>query len=299
MDDFSPQTRNSAVWSGDSRKVANGKANEVILTKLGKMPIPDLSDVEVVQMGHVMEPVIGRLAQAKLGVELTKIEGSLSHKTEPWFKSHFDFGGNENGQSILVEAKNYSVRHRSKFNDTANIIPDSDFAQLVHEAAVAGVNKVYLAVLFGGSEFVLFPFTISEAQKIDLLEKMAVVWGHVQAGTTLPPEDLEQVKILYPRDVSGTVRTASQSVEQACHYLRGIKDQIKVLEAAEQELQTQVQGYMERFSSLSTIEGNVLATWKSSKSSMKFDSKLFQAAMPDIYQQFVVESMGSRRFLLK
>ena len=78
MSDFTPQTRNSAIWSGDSRRVAMGKANEVILTKQGKMDIPDLSGIEAVQMGHVMEPVIGRLAQAKLGVELNKIEESLS-----------------------------------------------------------------------------------------------------------------------------------------------------------------------------------------------------------------------------
>ena len=88
MSDFSPETRNSAIWSGDSRKVAQGKANEVILTKLGMMEIPDLSDVEAVQMGHVMEPVIGRLAQAKLGVELTKIEEALTHPKEAWLRSH-------------------------------------------------------------------------------------------------------------------------------------------------------------------------------------------------------------------
>jgi len=33
MSDFTPATRNSAIWSGDSRRVAMGKANEVILTK--------------------------------------------------------------------------------------------------------------------------------------------------------------------------------------------------------------------------------------------------------------------------
>ena len=77
MSDFTPQTRNSAIWSGDSRKVAQGRANEVILTKQGKLEIPDLSDIEAVQLGHVMEPVIGRLAQAKLGTELVKIEESL------------------------------------------------------------------------------------------------------------------------------------------------------------------------------------------------------------------------------
>jgi len=54
MSDFSPETRNSAIWSGDSRKVANGRANEVILTKQGKLEIPDLSHIEAVQMGHVM-----------------------------------------------------------------------------------------------------------------------------------------------------------------------------------------------------------------------------------------------------
>jgi hypothetical protein len=64
------------------------------------MEPPDLSDNEAVQMGHVMEPVIGRLAQAKLGVELTKIEEALTHPKEAWLRSHFDFVGVENGKSI-------------------------------------------------------------------------------------------------------------------------------------------------------------------------------------------------------
>jgi hypothetical protein len=50
---------------------------------------------------------------------------------------------------------------------------------------------------------------------------------------------------------------------------------------------------------LVTLEGKTLATWKAAKSSMKFDAKLFQQAMPDIYEKFVVETPGSRRFLLK
>ena len=102
MSDFSPETRNSAWWSGDSRLAAQGRANEAILVKQGKMERPDLSGIEAVQMGHVMEPVIGQLAQKALGVELTKIEHELAHKTEPWLKSHFDFHGVENGKPVLV-----------------------------------------------------------------------------------------------------------------------------------------------------------------------------------------------------
>jgi predicted phage-related endonuclease len=297
MSDFSPSTRNSAIWSGDSRKVANGRANEVILTKQGIIEIEDLSEVEAVQMGHVLEPVIGRLAQSKLGVELTKIEESLTHAKHPWFKSHFDFAGKQNGKTILVECKNYNAATRSKF-DVAGICPPADMAQLVHEAAVFGVDMVYLAVLFGGQEFVLIPFTITDEQKEDLIKQMAVIWGHVQAGTTLPPETVEQVKLLYPVSTE-EVKTASASVEQACLALAQIKANIKHLETQEEQYDTLVRGYMADKATLATIEGRVLATWKSAKSSIKFDAKLFQEAMPDIYKQFMREMPGSRRFLLK
>jgi len=298
MSDFTPQTRNSAIWSGDSRKVAQGRANEVILTKQGKLEIPDLSHIEAVQMGHVMEPVIGRLAQQQLQTELVKIEESLTHAKHPWFKSHFDFAGKKDGKSFLVEAKNYNASVRGKF-DVTGICPPADMAQLVHEAAVYGVDMVYLAVLFGGQEFLLIPFTISEEQKEDLIKQMAVVWGHAQAGTTLPPEDLDQVKLLYPQETIGSLKTASASVEQACLALAQVKANIKHLEAQEEQLQTLVAGYMGDASVLSNIEGQVLATWKNAKPSAKFDSKLFQSAMPDIYGQFVREMPGSRRFLIK
>jgi hypothetical protein len=32
---------------------------------------------------------------------------------------------------------------------------------------------------------------------------------------------------------------------------------------------------------------------------MRFSTDLFKSAMPDIYEKFVVESSGSRRFLIK
>lgn len=297
MSDFSTETRNSAIWSGDSRKVANGKANEVILTKQGKLEIPDLSHIEAVQLGHVMEPVIGRLAQQKLGVELTKIEESLTHAKHPWFKSHFDFAGKQGSKTFLVEAKNYNASVRNKF-DVSGLAPPADVAQLVHEAAVFGVDLVYLAVLFGGQEFVLIPFTITDEQKEDLIKQMAVIWGHAQAGTTLPPEDLEQVKLLYPTSTE-SIKTASASVEQACMALAQIKANIKALEAQEEQYDTLVRGYMQDKDTLATIDGKVLATWKSAKSSVKFDAKLFQESMPDIYKQFMREMPSSRRFLLK
>jgi predicted phage-related endonuclease len=262
------------------------------------MDIPDLSNVEAVQMGHVMEPVIGRLAQAKLGVELTKIEESLTHPKEAWLRSHFDFAGKEDGKTILVECKNYNAAFRNKFDAEAGVIPPADMAQLVHEATVFGVDKVYLAVLFGGQEFFLCPFHITEQQKTDLIIQMAEVWARVLSKNPFPPESTDQVKLMYPVD-NGESRTASQSVEEACRYLAIINKEIKALEERKEVFQTLIQGYMSDKATLTTIEGTVLATWKNAKPSKKFDSKLFQSAMPDTYEQFQVLVPGSRRFLVK
>lgn len=296
--DFSTPTRNSAIWSGDSRKVAQGKANEVILTKLGKLEIEDLSDNEAVQMGHVMEPVIGRLAQDRLRVELNKVEEALTHPKEPWLRSHFDFVGKEDGKTILVECKNYNAAVRSKFDAEAGIIPAADMAQLVHEAVVFGVEKIYLAVLFGGQEFFLAPFNIHEEQKSELIQKMAEVWARVQTNNPFPAEDSEQARLIYPVSTE-QISTANANVEKWCQQLAYVKKELKTLKEDEKKLSAAIQNYMGTNGTLATFDGTVLATWKSAKASEAFDMELFKQSMPNIYQQYLKTVPGSRRFLVK
>ena len=294
--DFAPEVRRSAIWSGDSRKVANGKMVDVILEKQGKKELKDLSGVEAVQMGHVMQPLIGKLAQDRLKMELKDADYSITHSKHTWFKSHFDFISADGG--VLVEAKNYNAAVRSKFDPDTNRIPDADYAQLVHEAACHNVNRIFLAVLFGGQEFHTFEFFISDQEKDDLIKKMATVWGHCQAGTLPPAETIEQTKIIYPSSSTAVV-TATQQVELAIAQLRDVKNQIKHLEATEEQIEVAVRNLMGESQEIRTVDGQTLVSWKSSKGSKRFSSTLFQQSMPDIYEQFVIEQPGSRRFLVK
>jgi len=87
--------------------------------------------------------------------------------------------------------------------------------------------------------------------------------------------------------------------EQACAKLKQIKEQIKTLEAHEAEYITAIQNFMGNKAILETMAGETLATWKSAKSSKRFDADLLKKAMPNIYDQFCVEKNGSRRFLIK
>jgi len=294
--DFAPEVRRSAIWSGDSRKVANGNMVDVILEKQGKKEIPDLSDNEAVQFGHIMQPVVGKLFQDKHKMELKDADYSLTHPTQSFMRSHFDFISADG--KCLVEAKNYNAAVRNKFDTDSNRIPAADYAQLVHEAACHGIERIFLAVVFGGQEFVTFEFHISEAEKEDLIKKMASVWGYCQAGTLPPAETIEQTKIIFPQSNSSTL-VATQQVERAIAQLRDVKQQIKHLETTEEQLEVAVRNLMGESQEIMTVDGQTLVTWKSAKSSKRFSADLFKQAMPDIYEQFIIMQPGSRRFLVK
>jgi predicted phage-related endonuclease len=294
--DFEPAVRAGAWWSGDSRKAANGRASDVILEKLGKKEIPDLSGIEAVQMGKVMEPTIARLFQEKHRIELKDADYALSHKDEPWMRSHFDYISADG--RTLVECKNYNAGVMSKFDEDANLVPAADLAQLIHEAAVHNVEQIYLAVLFGGQAFRTYHFTITEGMKEDLIKQMAKYWGYVATQTMPEPDSLESCKIIYPNDNAESI-TATQTVERAVAVLNEYKQKIKHLENESESIELAIRSFMGMNANLITLDGKTLATWKSAKSSMKFDAKLFQLAMPDVYNKFVVETPGSRRFLLK
>jgi predicted phage-related endonuclease len=275
---------------------ANGRGNDAVLEKLGVKERPDLSEVEAVQMGHVMQPLIGRLAQDKLGIELKEADYALTHPKETWLRSHFDFISTDG--KTLVEVKNYNAAVRNKFDTEANIVPPADMAQLIHEAACHNINDIVLAVLFGGQNFEVFRFTIEEGQKEQLIKDMAQFWAHVASKQLPEPETTEQAKLIYSVSAPTSI-TAPQSLEQMCQALQYTKTQLAHWEDEEEKLKVQIQKFMKVNSELVTLDGRVLATWKSAKGSMKFDAKLFEQSMPDVYKSYVRDVPGSRRFLVK
>ena len=295
-DDFLPEIRNSAWWASDTRQVMNGKAVEVIMQKQGKIDPPDLSQVEAVQMGHVMQPIIGRLAQDRLQMELKDADYPLTHPDHSWLRSHFDFISADG--RVLVEAKNYNINARNKFDADTNRIPPADYAQILHEATVHRVDRVVLAVLFGGQEFQTFDFTFTQEEKDNLIKDMAVYWGHVKADTLPAPETLEATKLIYPKD-NGQSLVANQALETAIQQLKQIRGLIKTYEEQSDVLETAIRGTMQNYSDVISVSGETLVTWRAAKPSKRFSSDLFKQSMPEVYEQFIVEMPGSRRFLVK
>ena len=297
MADFSPQNRNSAIWSGDARKIAAGRAADVWLVKTGQQEIEDISDVEAVQWGLRLQEPIARAVGDRLQVRLKELDIEGTHISLPWMRSHFDFVSEDN--RTLYEIKNYNLHARSKFGDDGSQdVPAADMAQCIHEASVFNVQIVNLCVLFGGQELCIYPINVDDAMKQMMIDQEAKLWAHIQ--TRQPPEatDPEDLRRIFRQD-DGQIKVANQEVEAACIKLRIIKNTITNLEDQEKILTGMVQAWMTTASVIDAPGGKTLATWKKAADGEKLNTKRLQKEMPGLYDQYKVTSLGSRRFLVK
>ena len=141
--------------------------------------------------------------------------------------------------------------------------------------------------------------SFTDEQKQDLIKQMAVYWAAVQSRTPLPPASAEEAKLMFPTAAPSTTVLADSTLEELATQLFRVNHERKQLETAEDKLKAAIQARMGDKAALVDIAGNVLATWKNDKASVKFDQKLFQQSMPDIYKQFMREVPGPRKFLIK
>ena len=82
------------MWSGDARRIAAGRQVEVYLEKLGQKEIADLSGIEAVQMGLVMQPAIAREVERRTGIE-----------TRCCVLGHLQRGGHTTPQDCILAAR--------------------------------------------------------------------------------------------------------------------------------------------------------------------------------------------------
>ena len=295
--DFSPAYRASAIWATDAGQIAAGKAGEVYMLKTGQKEPDDLSEVEAVQMGTLLQEPIMRAAAGRWGLEFKEADYALRHPKHDWMASHFDYISADG--KTLYEVKNLGVHQRKHYGDNGTEqVSDRYRAQCMHELVVHQVESVELIVLFGGQELCKFPQTVTELEQEAHIRAMAEFWAQCQTKSFNPQTMADVVKDVYKVD-DGSSIVANASIEQACIQLQQLKAKMKEFEEAEDGLKEFIQSWMKEKATVTSFDGSVLCTWKTAKPSKRFSAELLKSAMPDIYNQFVVEQSGSRRFLIK
>lgn len=296
LDTLAPENRMEHVWSTEGFEALTDPGT-VYARKLGLIPPPDLSDIEEqLSIGRNIQGFWMRFWASRKGVEFKEADYAMYHPTVA-MASHFDYISADG--STLYEVKNLGQHQRKHYGeDGSDHVHPRYRIQCLHEAACHGIPNVTLVAAFGGQSVQHFPLQFSADEIDSYVKQIASFWAKVVEK--MPPENMpeEAIRAMFPQSRAATIVTTS-NVQQAVTTLAVVKSQIKELEDRESKLRNLIVTYMGQNDTLADVDGSVLATFKSAKSSRKFNMERFKKENPSVYEMYVDEVAGSRRFLIK
>jgi hypothetical protein len=103
---------------------------------------------------------------------------------------------------------------------------------------------------------------------------------------------------LFPKEAPDLAVEASSDLLQSIRAYQDKSQKSQALDDECERLKVDILNYMGHAEKL-THCGKTVATWKSSKPSLRIDTKALAIAHPDIAKAYTQTVLGSRRFLLK
>ena len=132
---------------------------------------------------------------------------------------------------------------------------------------------------------------------IDAIEQFWLI--NVKGG--IAPEDIdgEDSLLRSPQATAGETLEADSEMMERYDAIKEIASTIKKLETTRTSLEDEIKIALGTAESLVSPEGSVIAQWKNTKDTRKFNAKAFQAAEPTMYNLYMETVPGSRRFTIR
>lgn len=313
------ERRKNLIGSTDAAEIMTGGGVRVTLQKRGEIPVPDLSDVDAVQLGHALEPRIIDSYEAETGLSVVRSPDTIYHPEHEWFGVHLDgYVPLRNGRMMpgrdpvdtVVEAKGLIVFSRKYFGEPGtDEVPVAKYWQCQAHMAASESMSAHLPVCFVDAtalrSYILgkpLPIKIYIVQRNDelidiMMQRCAEVWECVQ-GTALPePVVAGDAELLYRTSV-GTTIEATHNIALTHRLLMAARADVKAAEKAVEGYEQKIKEFMGENAFLAQ-GGTVLCSWKNDASSTRTDSAALKAQYPDIWAAVQRPYPGPRKFLPK
>lgn len=291
---------------------------DVWAEKTGRAPGQD----ETLQMrfGIYAEEFVAREYTAKTGHAVQRFTSMLHHPSAPVL-------GNVDRLVIPAGAKVASHKQEIRTNrglecktasafasfnadewgdEGTDLVPASYLIQCATYMALTGCSLWDLAVLFGNQEVRVYNLKRDADLEGEIIARASEWWDkHIVADVPPEPTCEADIKRLYPSDNGSAVEANPKTLELIARAV-DLRAQIAALEveldgdkkAGSIGVIGSLKAYMGEASRI-VLGGDDLITWKAGKPAQRFDSKAFQVAHPDLYQQFLKTGEPVRRFLIK
>lgn len=264
-------------------------------SKLGLDPAKE--ETLPMHLGHLLEPTVARLYAEQTGAVIApESEGEfvVFDDDSPWLRVSPDrYATRPDGTTEIVECK---TTQRTIDPDD---LPAYWLMQVQYQMGVTGIHAASLAWLSAGRDFGTAQVDFVPEVYDYLKAEATCFWLHNVIGRKEPePVAASDILAKYGTGTKGKEREADEEIRAAVRQVTALREQIADLETAKTELEERIKVAMEDATEL-VYNGKTLATWRGSKPSKTFDRKRFEAEHPDLAAEYITESPGSRRFILK
>lgn len=263
--------------------------------KIGEIEQDDISDKLPVKFGNYMEDLVAQIFEEETGKKVRNHNYMMYHPEYDFMSANIDKA--VIGENAILECKTASeFKKKDWINDN---IPPSYMAQCYHYMLVTGVERIYIAVVFGNSTFHWDYVDYDEDVIESIKQKEIEFWNeHVLKG--IPPE------------IDGSEATANaldkmwketkddeivfdDKAKALFKAWNSIKSQIKELQADERKIKNEFKSLMGE--NEVGKSDSFTATWKQQNRN-QLDAKRFMKENPELSKQYMKQTT-SRVFKIK
>lgn len=250
--------------------------------KTGKIIVPDLSNVEAVEMGNRLEQFVADIFSDKTGKQVRRAPKMYRHPEYPFLVANIDrliVGGDE-----LLECKTCSAY---KLEEWENKIPREYVLQVIWYLGITGRKRGWIACLIGGQKFDYKPIDFDQELFDLMIEKALKFWDMVKNDVPpmILPEDDTTLAELYPTHTEDLIEI--QEMNDRIAYLQEIKMHIDEMTKEKREIETELKTLIKDKAGVLTDRYKI--TWKA-QTSMRIDSTKLKAECPEIAEKYMKES---------
>lgn len=264
---------------------------DVYLSKTTPVEEQEQSESERMAWGHRIEPLIVAEFERRHNTQVVRYGNLIRRvKEKPWMFATLDGSFTHvNGEPAVLECKNVDSLMARRFwgSEEAGEAPATYIAQVQWQMLVTGYKFAVIAVLVGGNEYREYHITADEEIQAQITDAAANFWlNHVLPKIPPPWKNLEDVKRLYARGVTGLTVQADEWLLRSISEFKAEKQVEKALDETMQLSEAAIRiriGAAERIINVVDDKEKVIATLNE-QSRTSIDMDKLEKEYPEAYQ---------------
>lgn len=254
--------------------------------KTGKIPAPDLSNNEAVQIGSKLEQFVAELFAERTGKKVRRAPKVYQHSKYPFLVAHIDRLIVDSDE--LLEVKTCSAY---KLEEWENKIPKEYVLQVMFYLGITGRKRGWLCCLIGGQKFDYKCIEFDEELFNLMVEKAVKFWDMVQTQTppVILPEDGEVLGEVFSEHTEDMIE--NNDINERVAYVKELEMHVDEMKKEIEEIKTELKAAIK--DKMGIITDTYKVTWKNQKGSYVYDK---EAMMADgVFEKYATQP--SRRVL--